>query len=81
VYDALVGAAAAEHGSILATRDQRALDTYRTLDVRVELWPESLRGLFVPAMSEGRSYEVTEANEDPAAFLTTSRYPVVAARG
>ncbi len=37
VYDALVGAAAAEHGFVLATRDQRALDTYRALDVRVEL--------------------------------------------
>jgi predicted nucleic acid-binding protein len=37
VYDALVGAAAAEHGLGLATRDQRALDTYRILDVRVEL--------------------------------------------
>ncbi len=37
VYDALVGAAAAEHGCLLATRDHRALDTYRTLDVRVEL--------------------------------------------
>jgi len=38
IYDALVGAAAAEHGFILATRDQRALDTYRTLDLRVELF-------------------------------------------
>jgi len=37
VYDALVGAAAAEHGCILATGDQRALDTYRALDVQVEL--------------------------------------------
>jgi len=37
VYDALVGAAAAEHGCTLATRDQRALDTYRILDVSVEL--------------------------------------------
>ncbi len=37
VYDALVGATAAEHGFVLATRDQRALDTYRALDVRVEL--------------------------------------------
>lgn len=37
VYDALVGAAAAEHGCLLATRDQRALDTYRALGVRVEL--------------------------------------------
>lgn len=36
VYDALVGAAAAEHGLSLATRDQRALDTYRALGVRVE---------------------------------------------
>ena len=37
VYDALVGATAAEHELLLATRDQRALDTYRTLQVRVEL--------------------------------------------
>jgi len=37
VYDALVGAAAAEHGLTLATRDRRALETYRALDVEVEL--------------------------------------------
>jgi predicted nucleic acid-binding protein len=37
VYDALVGAAAKEHGVPLATRDRRALDTYRALDVQVEL--------------------------------------------
>jgi len=37
VYDALVGAAAAEHGLALATRDRRALDVYRTLNVDVEL--------------------------------------------
>lgn len=37
VYDALVGAVAAEHGLPLATRDRRALDTYRKLDVWVEL--------------------------------------------
>jgi predicted nucleic acid-binding protein len=37
VYDALVGASAREHGIVLATRDQRALETYRTLDVRLEL--------------------------------------------
>ncbi len=37
VYDALVGAAAAEHGLHLATRDRRALDTYRRLEVRVEV--------------------------------------------
>ena len=36
VYDALVGTAAAEHGLALATRDRRALDTYRALNVRVE---------------------------------------------
>ena len=36
VYDALVGAAAAEHGLTLATRDRRALETYRALDVEVE---------------------------------------------
>jgi predicted nucleic acid-binding protein len=39
VYDALVGAAAREHGMALATRDRRALDTYRALDVRLELLP------------------------------------------
>jgi len=37
VYDALVGAVAREHGAALATRDHRALDTYRALDVAVEL--------------------------------------------
>lgn len=37
VYDALVGAAAKEHGLALATRDLRALETYRALGVRVEL--------------------------------------------
>jgi predicted nucleic acid-binding protein len=37
VYDALVGACANEHGLALATRDRRALETYRALDVRVEL--------------------------------------------
>lgn len=37
VYDALVGAAANEHRLPLATRDRRALDVYRALDVDVEL--------------------------------------------
>jgi predicted nucleic acid-binding protein len=37
IYDALVGAVAKEHGVTLATRDRRALDTYRALDVPVEL--------------------------------------------
>jgi len=37
VYDALVGAAAAEHGLVLATRDRRALETYRALGVEVEV--------------------------------------------
>ena len=37
VYDALVGATAVEHGLTLITRDKRALDTYRALDVAVEL--------------------------------------------
>jgi predicted nucleic acid-binding protein len=37
VYDALVGATAVEHRLVLATRDRRALDTYRALDVQVEL--------------------------------------------
>ena len=37
VYDALVGACANEHGLTLATRDRRALETYRLLDTRVEL--------------------------------------------
>jgi predicted nucleic acid-binding protein len=36
VYDALVGATANEHGLPLATRDRRALETYRALEVRVE---------------------------------------------
>lgn len=37
VYDALVGAAAVEHGLTLATRDHRALDTYRELGADVLL--------------------------------------------
>lgn len=37
IYDALVGAAAVEHGCALASRDRRALSTYRALAVRVEL--------------------------------------------
>jgi predicted nucleic acid-binding protein len=36
IYDALVGATAAEHGLPLASRDRRALETYRVLDVEVE---------------------------------------------
>lgn len=39
VYDALVGAAANEHGLPLATRDRRALETYRVLEVHVEFVP------------------------------------------
>lgn len=39
VYDALVGACAREHGLALATRDGRALETYRALGVSVELVP------------------------------------------
>jgi predicted nucleic acid-binding protein len=37
VYDALVGAAAKHHGIVLTTRDRRAADTYRRLDVDFEL--------------------------------------------
>lgn len=37
VYDALVGATAAEHRLPLATRDRRALATYREFSVDVEL--------------------------------------------
>jgi len=37
VYDALVGATAVEHGLALATRDRRALETYRALEVQVEM--------------------------------------------
>lgn len=37
VYDALVGAAAHEHQLPLATRDRRAQEVYRALDVDVEL--------------------------------------------
>jgi predicted nucleic acid-binding protein len=37
VYDALVAAAAAEHGITLATRDRRAAETYRVLDIDFEL--------------------------------------------
>ncbi|MEB3983387.1 type II toxin-antitoxin system VapC family toxin [Mycobacterium sp. 663a-19] len=37
VYDALVGATAKEHQLTLVTRDRRALETYRKLEVEVEL--------------------------------------------
>jgi predicted nucleic acid-binding protein len=37
VYDALVGAAAKEHDMTLCTRDRRASEIYRGLDVEVEL--------------------------------------------
>jgi predicted nucleic acid-binding protein len=37
VHDALVGAAAVEHGLTLITRDRRAADTYRRLDVKFDL--------------------------------------------
>lgn len=37
VYDALIGAAANEHRLTLVTRDRRALEVYRTLEVDVEL--------------------------------------------
>ncbi len=37
VYDALVGATAVEHRLTLATRDHRALDTYRALGVDIEV--------------------------------------------
>jgi predicted nucleic acid-binding protein len=33
VYDALVGAAAAQHGRTLMTRDRRAAEIYRRLEV------------------------------------------------
>ena len=39
VYDALVGAAALEHGRLLVTRDGRAAVTYRALGVEFELMP------------------------------------------
>jgi len=39
VYDALVGAAAVEHGLRLLTRDRRAVSVYRALDVEVEWIP------------------------------------------
>jgi predicted nucleic acid-binding protein len=37
VYDAMVAAAAIEHGLTLATRDRRATDTYRALDADLEI--------------------------------------------
>lgn len=37
VYDALIGAAAVEHGLPLLTRDVRAATVYRSLGVRLEL--------------------------------------------
>ena len=43
VYDALVAAAAAEHGITLATRDRRAAETHRALDIDFELIQERTR--------------------------------------
>jgi predicted nucleic acid-binding protein len=37
VYDALIGATANEHRLTLVTRDRRAIEVYRRLDVGVEL--------------------------------------------
>lgn len=37
VYDAIVALAAAEHSATLATRDSRALSTYRAVGVSVEV--------------------------------------------
>ncbi|HZI96816.1 MAG TPA: type II toxin-antitoxin system VapC family toxin [Actinomycetales bacterium] len=39
VYDALVGAAAAEHGMTLVSRDLRARETYRAVGADVEVLP------------------------------------------
>lgn len=39
VYDALVGAAAAEHDLVLVTGDRRAVDTYRAVGARPQLLP------------------------------------------
>ncbi len=39
VYDALVGAAAAEHRLTLVTRDRRALETYRAVEAVVKMLP------------------------------------------
>lgn len=39
VYDALVAAAAVEHGLPLATLDRRAVETYRVLGAEVEILP------------------------------------------
>jgi hypothetical protein len=39
VYDALIGAAAREHGLPLVTRDARAILTYRALDVDLQILP------------------------------------------
>ena len=39
VYDALIGAAAVEHGLPLISRDQRARDSYRELGVDLEVLP------------------------------------------
>lgn len=37
VYDALVAAAAVDHNLCLVTRDRRALETYRALNVQLEV--------------------------------------------
>ena len=41
VYDALVAAAAAEHELVLATRDRRALETYRAVGASIEFLPST----------------------------------------
>lgn len=36
-YDALIGLAALEHGLVLATRDARAISTYRAIGAEIEI--------------------------------------------
>jgi predicted nucleic acid-binding protein len=40
IYDALIAAVAAEYGIRLATRDRRALDTYRIFGIDLEVLPD-----------------------------------------
>lgn len=43
VHDALAGAVAKEHGITLCTRDQRAVETYRALDIDYDLLVDASR--------------------------------------
>ena len=53
IYDALVGAAAAEQGLVLVTRDRRASGVHRALDVEVELLEGGVEGQLLEGLVPG----------------------------